>query len=398
MVTSDPSPLRLAIIGAGVAGCTLAAGLCRKGWDGASIGLWEAGRGPGGRTATRRSRQDPTLRINHGASLFNIRASPPPSLLSPLLEQGWVKPWTGGMAVINEAAALVPLQGQDPLLEGRCYQGSPGMEQICEGLLHQAGDQLTPTYNTLVRHLERHRDRWLLKDAEGAVLAESEALVLTGTLLAHPRSRLTFGWRTPPLQELAEHVQDPSLNHALASIAALRFEARSSLLLRIPPDEAADWLALPFRLLAFEPAAQQRWGLWRVSIQPQQDGSCAVVAHSNAIFAAEHIGIYGSQSAMARQLGLTATAEQEQAVIDALQASLSDVLRPWLPPQAPERSERQLMRWGAAFPLQPALPQDLCWNDQLQLGFCGDFLSGQGFGRVEGAMQSAEELATRLVV
>jgi predicted NAD/FAD-dependent oxidoreductase len=66
------------------------------------------------------------------------------------------------------------------------------------------------------------------------------------------------------------------------------------------------------------------------------------------------------------------------------------------PPQHPERSERQLMRWGAAFPLPPALPQELCWNDQLQLGFCGDFLAGQGFGRVEGAMQSAEQLACRL--
>jgi predicted NAD/FAD-dependent oxidoreductase len=386
----------LAIIGAGVAGCSLAAALCRKGWDGSSIGLLEAGRGPGGRTATRRSRQDPTLRINHGASLFNIRSSSPPELLSPLLEQGWVEPWTGEMAVINEAAAILPLRGQDPLLEGLCYQGTPGMEQICEGLLHQAGGQLTPNYNRLVRHLERDRDRWLLKDSEGAVLAESEALVLTGTLLAHPRSRLTFGWRTPPLQELAEQLQDASLNHALASIAALRFEARSSLLLRIPSDQAAEWLALPFRLLAFDPAAQQRWGLWRVCIQPQQDGSCAVVAHSNAVFAAEHIGIYGSQSAMARQLGLTATAEQEEAVIGALHGSLSDVLSPWLPPQDPERSERQLMRWGAAFPLPPALPQELCWNDQLQLGFCGDFLAGQGFGRVEGAMQSAEQLACRL--
>ena len=388
--------MRLAIIGAGVAGCTLAAELCRHGWDGASIGLWEAGRGPGGRTATRRSREDPTLRINHGASLFNIRSTPPPQVLTPLLQQGWVEPWTGEIAAINDAAELLPHAGQDPLLQGLFFQGRPGMEQICEGLLHLADGQLTTRYNSLIRSLEHHGDRWLLKDTEGTVLAESGALVLTGTLLAHPRSRLTFGWPTPPLQELAERVQNPALNHALASIAALRFEARSSLLLRVSPDQAAGWLSLPFRLLAFEPTAQQRWGLWRICIQPQQDGSCAVVAHSNAIFAAEHIGIYGSRSAMARQLGLTATAEQEQAVIEALEASLMDVLSPWLPPRFLERSERQLMRWGAAFPLQPALPEDLCWNDQLQLGFCGDFMAGQGFGRVEGAMQSAEQLARRM--
>lgn len=386
----------MAIIGAGVAGCTLAAALCRRGWDAKTISLWEAGRGPGGRTATRRSRNDPNLRINHGASLFNIRSSPPPEVLSALLQQGWVEPWTGEIAVINASGELLSHQGQDPLLDGRCFQGKPGMEQVCEGLLHQTEDNLQASFSTLVRSLARHQDRWVIKDTDGAILGESDSLVLTGTLLAHPRSRLTFGWSSPPLRELAEQINDPALNHALAAIAALRFEARSSLLMRLSPDQAAAWLALPFRLLVFEALAQQRWGLWRVCIQPQQDGSCAVVAHSNSTFAAEHIGIYGSRSAMARQLGLTATAEEEQGVIRALVAALTEALGQWLPPKASEQGERQLMRWGAAFPLQPAVPMALNWNDHLQLGFCGDFLAGPGFARVEGAMQSAEQLACQL--
>ncbi|MFM9047739.1 MAG: NAD(P)-binding protein [Cyanobium sp.] len=394
---SERQPFRVAILGAGVAGCTLAAELCRRGWDPKTIGLWEAGRGPGGRMATRRSRRNPNLRINHGASLFNIRTSPPPTVLTPLLEQGWVEPWRERVAVINAAADVLPHQGQDPLLEGNCYQGRPGMEQVCGGLLHLAGDNLCTTFNTLIRSLERDQDRWLLKNAEGAIVGESESLVLTGTLLAHPRSRLTFGWRTPPMQELAEQLQDPGLNHALAAISALRFESRSSLLIHLAPEEAAAWHALPFRLLVFEPASQQRWGLWRVCIQPQEDGSCAVVAHSNATFAAEHIGIYGSRSAIARQLGLTATTAQEQAVIDALSESLTDVLGHWLPPKPLAGGDRQLMRWGGAFPLQPALPVALNWIPSLRLGFCGDFLAGPGFARVEGAMQSAQLLASQLM-
>ena len=43
------------------------------------------------------------------------------------------------------------------------------------------------------------------------------------------------------------------------------------------------------------------------------------------------------------------------------------------------------------------LPRDLGWNADLKLGFCGDFMDGPGFGRVEGAMRSAEELAARLL-
>ena len=78
----------LAVIGAGTAGCALAAALRLRGWSG-SIALLEIGRGPGGRTATRRSRSDPSFALNHGAPLFNISASPEPKLLEPLRQGGW---------------------------------------------------------------------------------------------------------------------------------------------------------------------------------------------------------------------------------------------------------------------------------------------------------------------
>lgn len=271
------------------------------------------------------------------------------------------------------------------------------MAQLCEGLLHLTAGRVHPVFNTLVRSIEKSEDRWLLKDSAGDLLTEAENLVLTGTLLAHPRSRLTFGWPVPPLQELADELQDPGMNHAMAAVAALRFEARSSLLLWRSAGEAGDWLALPFRLLSLDPSAQQRWELWRVSIQPSVDGSIAVVAHSSATFAAEHLGIYGSRSAIARQLGLTPSLEQEQEVIRSLAGSLADLLQPWVPATAVEGGSRQLMRWGAAFPLQPGLPRELCWNGRLKLGFCGDFIAGPGFGRVEGAMRSAEQLANHLL-
>ena len=79
----------LAVIGAGAGGCALAAALRRRDWRG-SMALLEIGRGPGGRTATRRSRSDRPLALNHGAPLFNITASPEPRLLEPLRRGGIV--------------------------------------------------------------------------------------------------------------------------------------------------------------------------------------------------------------------------------------------------------------------------------------------------------------------
>ena len=61
----------LAVIGAGLAGCSLVARLQQHGFGG-SIAVVEAGRGPGGRTATRRSRQAEQWRLDHGAPGFNL--------------------------------------------------------------------------------------------------------------------------------------------------------------------------------------------------------------------------------------------------------------------------------------------------------------------------------------
>ena len=106
----------LAVIGTGVAGCALAAGLRRGGWEG-SIDLWEAGRGPGGRAATRRSRHDPGWQIDHGAPLFNLLEEPEPDLVAPLVEGGWIEPWREVAALLDGEGRLGPAEG-DPLLRG----------------------------------------------------------------------------------------------------------------------------------------------------------------------------------------------------------------------------------------------------------------------------------------
>ena len=396
----------LAVIGAGVGACALVASLRRQGWPAERISLWESGRGPGGRTATRRSRQDSHLRIDHGAPLFNITASPDPALLAPLLAGGWIEPWQGTLACLDRNGGLAG-RLEDPLCQGQLYRGRQGMEHLCRGLLALAGGAIDDHYGILVRHLETSRDgRWQLLDSAGELLAEADWLVLGSTLLAHPRSRLVLGWETLPLAVGAAERADPELAHSLAAIASIRAEARSNLLMVVQASEAAPWRALPFRLLSFETAAQQRWGLRRVAIQPLEDGRCAVVAHSTATVAAEYLNVYGSRSSIASHLGLAPPQQREAEVITALERGLQRALAAWLPAPpgatAPEATpwpgvHSELMRWGAAFPQHPGLPQALALCRHSRVGFCGDFIEGPGFGRVEGAMRSGEALARRLL-
>jgi predicted NAD/FAD-dependent oxidoreductase len=390
------APVSLAVIGAGVAGCALLAQLGRLGFRG-SMSLWETGRGAGGRAGSRRTRSDGLLVIDHGAPLLNITADPSPVLLEPLLEGGWLSPWSAPVAML-EGESRLNIGRADALGMGRLYRGSEGMDQLSQGLLHLAGDaRIEQHYGTFVRRLERTPDGpWRLLAADGSLLTQADWLVLTGTLLAHPRSQLLLGWDDVPLARVAAGLSDLQLDHVLACLAGIRFEARTNLMLVFEPQQAAVWRALPFALVTFDASAQQRWGLRRLSVQSLADGRCSVVAHSSAAFAADHLDVVGSRSAAARLLPSPVEEGREEQVIAALREAVRQCLAPWLVDLDLQAASPQLMRWGAAFPMAPGLPSELMLCPHSRLGFCGDFIAGAGFGRIEGALRSAELLAEQL--
>ena len=391
---------KIAVIGAGVAGCSTAALLGRAGWPG-SIVLWETGRGPGGRAATRRSRDDAALRLDHGAPLLNLTSQSPTAagvaLIEDLIEGGWLEPWSGARARLDVHGNLHPIS-TDPLGEGLLYRGRGGMEHLCQGLLNLAGPSVTTRFGTLVRDLKPvPSGGWQLLDADGGVLDQVDWLILSSTLLAHARVQLVLAWDRVPLVEAARELGDPQLDHALASIAALRFEARSNLLLQLPAEHAQPWLDLPFRLLDLDAAAQQRFHLRRISVQPLPDGRCVVVVHSTATFAAEHLAVYGARSSIAKQMHFPSQADREQEVIEKLSAALEDALGAWPIAPLPLEADRQLMRWAAAFPVGAGLPDSLLLCPRSRIGFCGDYVGGPGFGRIEGALMSANRLVEQLL-
>ena len=290
----------------------------------------------------------------------------------------------------------------DVLGVGDLYAGVGGMDGLCRGLLQLAEATreggCSAHYGTMVRSLEVDSSgTWVLRDGAGTRLGEAEWLVLSSTLLAHPRSALLFDWTDVPMATAAARLGDLQLDHALTTIAGIRSEARSNLLMIFGPEDAVPWRSLPFSLVNFDAAAQQRWGLRRISIQSLPDGRCAVVAHSSDAFAADHLDVVGARSAVARILGLSPDAGREETVINALGRAVQDCLAPWIDGVRLEHASPQLMRWGAAFPAAPGLPQSLRLCPHSRVGFCGDYVEGPGFGRIEGALHSGEQLASALL-
>ena len=365
----------LAVIGAGLSGCALVASLRRRGWKG-SILVLEAGRGPGGRCATRRRREDDSWRLDHGSPTLSFTALPQGELadLMASLQRGNVireddEPVVG----VDHLGRQVPPPAH-ALLDGPRWRGTPTMASIAEALLAQGGEHVDARYGERITTLRHDGSGWHLSEA-----LHAKALVLSGTLLAHPRSLAMLGWQHVPLREAVPRGFDTTLDSALQQIAGLEASVRWNLMLELP---VVSTKSLP-RQIWLTSQAQERFGVERLVLHPQNDRCLGLVIHGLDDGAAI---TPDSQPELLRR--------HEQHLINAI----SELVQPWpvLSRSLSQARSLGVMRWGAARPLHQGLSADLQWCSQASVGFCGDWIAGQGFGMAEGALQSAVNLAERI--
>ena len=373
----------LAVIGAGLSGCSLLARVHQLGVQG-SMAVVEAGRGPGGRTATRRRRDDQTWRLDHGAPGFNVRApgnSGVEAILAPLRASGTLKREWGLFKGLDHNGRLVEVS-EEKLLEGEWLRGHPTMASVCEGLLEQASSRLKRLYGCRIRRLKKTSSGWELSDEQGAVVLMAKQLVLSGTLLAHPRSLSMLAWPDIPLREAVPIGDDPRLDAALDVLENSSASIRWNLMLEI---KGLRDQKLP-RQIWLTPKAKERWQVERLVFQEQPGSVWGVVVHGLDD---------GSTITPDRQPALMAQQEER------IRLLLPDLIRqiPGLGGMSGDDLKPLslgMMRWGAAQPMDHPLPEDLQWCPASGIGFCGDWIEGPGFGRAEGALLSSVALAEQL--
>ena len=374
----------LAVIGAGLAGCSVLARLNQLGFHG-SQALVEAGRGPGGRTATRRRRGHQTWRLDHGAPGFNLSTPGNPSLatvLAPLRSSGILRREWGVFLGLDHRGQLVEVPNEEQL-EGEWLRGHPTMASVCEGLLEQAAPHLQRVYGCRIRWLGKTSEGWELKDEEGAVVLKTKRLVLSGTLLAHPRSLAMLAWPDIPLREAVPAGVDPLFDEVLNVLSNSTASVRWNLMLEIKSQGSEDFP----RQIWLTAKARERWGIERLVFQKQAASGWGLVIHGlddgQTITPERQPELVEAQERRLRLL----LPELIQA-IPGLQSMSSDVNRP---------ESLGMMRWGAAQPLNWPLPRRLQWCPASNIGFCGDWIEGPGFGRAEGALDSGVHLAEQLI-
>ncbi len=177
--------LRIAVIGAGMAGLTAARILSDQGHD---VVVVDKARGAGGRMSTRRQGEHS---FDHGAQYFTARD---PRFLRHVVawrERGLVENWMPRIAVVGGE------RQNDRIHDTERFVGVPGMNAICKEL---AAEQADCRFGWNVRMLEQTAAGWTLHSDQGEKL-DSDALIVT----------------TPPGQASAL-LCDPEVDKVLSSV------------------------------------------------------------------------------------------------------------------------------------------------------------------------------------
>jgi len=155
---------RVAIIGAGISGLTLAQHLKEH----VDVAVFEKARGVGGRMSTRYA--DPFY-FDHGTQYFTARSKKFQSFLAPLIEEGLIAPWEGKVVTLQ-----VDKKTTDRLWFEPHYVAAPHMNALCkklaQGLTVQTNTEIAPL-------LEQSENGWQLFDKDGKELGAFDWVIST---------------------------------------------------------------------------------------------------------------------------------------------------------------------------------------------------------------------------
>jgi len=155
----------IAVIGAGLAGITIALKINKK-FD---VKVFEKSRGVGGRMSTR---QETPYFFDHGAQFFKIKTSDFKNFLSELFSQQIIQPWSFRLAYFDRQnlSKIKLIKHED-----KFYVGVPNMDSIIKYLSKNCNVIL----NTKIERIIKENDKWNLYDQNKKLYGSYDWVVLS---------------------------------------------------------------------------------------------------------------------------------------------------------------------------------------------------------------------------
>jgi renalase len=153
----------LAIIGAGIAGITLA----RQLQGSAEVRIFEKSRGLGGRMATRRA---DSYQFDHGAQFFTAHSEQFQNLINDCVADKQIQAWLPRILTLDSQKKPFKREWFEPH-----YVATPDMNSLCKTLALG----LNVTMNTQVAGIDAVKQGWQLKDSSGEQLGQFDWVIST---------------------------------------------------------------------------------------------------------------------------------------------------------------------------------------------------------------------------
>lgn len=234
--------MRIAIIGAGLAGLTLAARLTRA----HTVTVFEKARGPGGRMSTRRATP---FGFDHGAQYFTAQAPEFQAFLDTLRASDTIAPWPDEITLLHGAKVSSKPK----------WVAQPGMNAICKDL----ADDIDLRSNTQIRALIPSGAHWAIETDQG-------------------ETHGPFDWviSSAPSVQTAALMPPKFCHHAVLS--KVKMQGCFALMLGFEAVQAFDWQAIK------SGAGPVGWMAVN-SEKPGRTTSCSVLVQSSNAWAEAHL-------------------------------------------------------------------------------------------------------------
>jgi renalase len=328
-----PVMTKIAIIGAGFAGLSLAHQLTQTLGDRASVTLYEKARGVGGRMSTR---YNDAYMFDHGAQYFTVRSPEFQTFLAPFMANNMVQPWHPRVMTLRPDAPPYKRDWFEPH-----YVASPRMNSLCAALAATQQVKL----NTEITHLiAQPNGWWALHDKSGEV-HNAEWVISTAPAPQTAKLYASLGlWQG----ELGATDMLPCITLMIGLNAPLSLTYDAAKV----KGSALDWISCNHT-------------------KPSRTDTPCIVAHSTSAWAAAHI--------------------EEDPVH--LQALLLDALQPFIDLAPEQIAYITAHRWRYADVGTPCSSPFLLDTNQ-RIAACGDWAMA---GKVEGAFLSSHRLMNAML-
>ena len=368
----------LLIIGGGISSCVFASKYLQNNIS-KKIALIEVGRGLGGRASTRLSKRFKGWKLNHGAPNFNITNNKDNILLKiyidELLRNKLIKIDDSELISLGYGSKLSTIK-KSQFYCGDYYRSTYSMSELSQKIIefNNLWNKIDLFFETLIVDLDYKNNQWTLTSENGDKF-KSKYLICTTNLLLHKRSLKIMNINQIPFRKAIPENKDKKIDLLLNLLEKQSFIPRLTFLIYTNESYSyKDLYSKKYRYFYLNKYLENKYKFERIIFQLQDNNKLGIVVHTKNI---DFINSYINE-------------KDEDFFKQKIITNFNALFKcNSLVNQLTFNERISVMKWRASQPSKCAVPLSLQFSRKYNIGFCGDWFEGEGFGRIEGAILSA---------